>query len=249
MLDPKSPTVEITINGRDFAIKQSPGILQSSREGGTTGAALWRTSIRFAGWLASPKNALFEHGIFDGASTVLELGAGIAGLTSAVLAPRVQRVVATDQQYALKLLRDNFQDNAPASGKGKKEAKHAPVNIDVAALDWETDCVPGFLAGHGLSIGVEAVVACDCVYNYALVKPLTQTCVEICRARGEYDAETGESRATMVIVAQQLRQPEVFEEWMKTFMQDFKVWRLPAEMLSQDLGEGSGFCVHIAVLK
>jgi len=249
MLDPKSPTVEVTINGRDFNIKQSPGILQSSREGGTTGAALWRTSVRFAEWLASTKNALFHHGVLGPESTVMELGAGIAGLTSSVLASRVRRVVATDQQYALKLLKENVQTNAPAPNRGKKGARQAPGIVDVAPLDWETDSIPGFLASHGLKFGVDAVLACDCVYNYALIKPLTQACIDICRARQENGAESsGDARPTIVIIAQQLRQPEVFEEWMETFIQHFKVWRLPAEMLGQDLGEGSGFCVHVAVL-
>lgn len=250
MLDPKSPTVEVTVNGRDFTITQSPGILQSSRAGGTTGAALWRTSVRFADWLASPTNALFVHGLLGNESTVMELGAGIAGLTSSVLASRVQRVVATDQQYALKLLKENLQANTPVSGKGKKQAKQASPSVDVAALDWETDSVPGFLTSHNLASGVDAVLACDCVYNYALIKPLAQACADICRARKERDDDDAvQLRPTVVIIAQQLRQPEVFEEWMETFMRDFRVWRLPTATLGQDLGEGSAFCVHLAVLE
>lgn len=246
MLDPKSQTVEVTIGGRDFSIKQSPGVLQSYREGGTTGAALWRTSVRFAEWLATERNTFFQHGVLGSDSTVLELGAGIAGLTSSVLASRVRKVVATDQQYALKLLKENIETNAPRA-KATKHARHSEV-VEVAALDWETDSIHGFLATHGLTSGVDAIVACDCVYNYALIKPLAEACTEICQAR-QQDGQENILRPTVVLIAQQLRQPEVFEEWLETFMRSLRVWRLPAEILGQNLAESSGFCVHFAALK
>lgn len=38
MVDPKASTLDITIAGRDLTIEQSPSLLASSREGGTTGA-------------------------------------------------------------------------------------------------------------------------------------------------------------------------------------------------------------------
>jgi hypothetical protein len=37
-VDPKAQSLAITVAGRDFTIYQSPGILASSRAGGTTGA-------------------------------------------------------------------------------------------------------------------------------------------------------------------------------------------------------------------
>lgn len=37
-IDPKSTTLELTINGQDLTITQSPGVLSSNRAGGTTGA-------------------------------------------------------------------------------------------------------------------------------------------------------------------------------------------------------------------
>ena len=248
MLDPKSQTVEVTIHGRDLTIKQSPSILQSNREGGTTAAALWRTSVRFTEWLASPKNALFEHGVLGAESTVIELGAGIAGLTSSVLASRVRRVVATDQQYALKLLRENVGSNAPVLPKGKKSSRQHVGTVDVVALDWETDSIPSFLAKQDLVSGVDAIVACDCVYNYALIQPLIQACADICKSRQEHQADGEQATPTAVIVAQQLRQPDVFEQWLEAFVEDFMVWRLPEAILGPDLGESSGFCVHAALL-
>ena len=38
MIDPKATDLELTVNGRDYTITQSPGILSSNRAEGTTGA-------------------------------------------------------------------------------------------------------------------------------------------------------------------------------------------------------------------
>lgn len=42
-IDPKAPTLDLTIAGRDLVIHQSPGILSSNRAGGTTGAGTYPT--------------------------------------------------------------------------------------------------------------------------------------------------------------------------------------------------------------
>ena len=105
MLDPKADRIDLTVRGRDFTLTQSPGLLQSDSEGGTTGAAIWATSVRVAQWIADPENALFKHNVLGHTSSVLELGSGISGVVGCVLAPRVQRLVLTDQQYTLKLLK------------------------------------------------------------------------------------------------------------------------------------------------
>lgn len=38
MLNPRAPSVEISINGNEYTIHQSPSLLSSHRAGGTTGA-------------------------------------------------------------------------------------------------------------------------------------------------------------------------------------------------------------------
>jgi hypothetical protein len=254
MINPKAASIDLTIHGRDFTLTQSPGLLQSNREGGTTGAAIWATSVRFAQWIASPDNILFKHGILDASSHVLELGSGISGLLGCVLSPRVQNIILTDQQYTLKLLKDNVTANVVASsGKGKGRAKgtnlnRSGANIAVEALDWETDAIAPFLASNGLETGADVVLACDCIYNYALIEPFTQACADICRVR-QQSSELDESKPTVCVVAQHLRQPDVFEEWAEVFMRKFHTWRIPSEMLGEGLGEGSGFCVHVALLK
>ena len=39
-VDPKAKTLEITVAGRDVTIHQSPGMLESKRKEGTTGAGV-----------------------------------------------------------------------------------------------------------------------------------------------------------------------------------------------------------------
>jgi predicted nicotinamide N-methyase len=209
MLDPRAKTVDITIAGRDYIMEQSPGLLQSDRSGGTTGAAVWRTSISVAEWLASPGNVLFQADILDLTSTVLELGSGISGLTACVLATRVKSFVATDQQYALKLLRSNIDANLSDKTRVKKSAKSRSAqtaDIRTLALDWETDDVASFLSTNALADGLDVVLASDCIYNYALIEPLSQTYVDICRARRNVYASGESTRPTICVIAQQLRQ-------------------------------------------
>nr|POE87965.1 hypothetical protein CFP56_11194 [Quercus suber] len=108
MLDPSAATLDLHIGGRDFCVTQSPGLLQSARAGGTTGAAVWQSGVRFAEWLAagdappttaSSRTAGPEHyakalsalGGLDASSVVLELGAGVSGVVGGVLAAQVQR--------------------------------------------------------------------------------------------------------------------------------------------------------------
>ena len=104
----------------------------------------------------------------------------------------------------------------------------------------------------GLQNGVDAVVVCDCVFNYALIQPLVQTCVEICSVRpirAPHAEEAGLSHPSLCIIAQQLRQPEVFREWLQAFMSSFHVWRLPDSVLSDNLQQGSGFVLHAGILR
>lgn len=248
MYDAKADEVELSINGRDFSIQQSPGVLQSRREGGTTGAAVWRACVLFAEWLSWSNNPLFKHGILDSTSKALELGTGISGLVPLVLSSRVQRVIATDQQYALKLLQRNVESNLPVA-RGKSTTLQVKTsNIDILPLDWETDDITSFLISNGLQNGVDAVLVCDCVFNYALIKPLVDTCAEMCRVRSNF-AGRNPFGQTMCIVAQQLRQPDVFEQWLKAFMVSFRVWRVPDELLTAALKAGCGYVVHIGVLR
>lgn len=94
----------------------------------------------------------------------------------------------------------------------------------------------------------EVVLACDCIYNDTLIKPLVQTCVDACKLR-DLDSSKVEKEPTVVIVAQQLRSDEVFESWLREFMRAFRVWRMPDEKLTVELKSDSGFVIHVGILR
>lgn len=262
MLDAKAQVLELTIAGRDLTIHQSPGLLRSDRSTGTTGAVVWEVTPIFAEWIASPTNILFKHDILDSTAEVIELGSGIAGIVGLMLAPLVNRFIFTDQEYVLKTLRFNINENMPSSrpqARSRKQSRNKEHNqilstdshVDVVPLDWEISEVQHCLRSLGYDDStaqgarVNAVLAIDCVFNESLVKPLVDTCRTICRNGCQQDG----TQPSVCIFAQQLRLPEVFELWMKTMMQDFQVWRVPDEALSHELAEQSGFVVHLGVLK
>ncbi|KAK3292227.1 uncharacterized protein B0H64DRAFT_224612 [Chaetomium fimeti] len=134
-------------------------------------------------------------------------------------------------------------------------------------LDWETDAVTAALAGAAAAEtgeregegarrgGFEVVVACDCIYNEALVEPFVATCVDLCKLRRvgaeEAAAEGGPEgeEACVCVVGQQLRDPLVFEAWAVRFARSFHTWRVPDEMLVEGLRANTGFVVHVGVLR
>lgn len=227
---------------------------------------LWRISLSFAEWVSSRYNVLFENDILNSSSTVLELGCGVSGIVALALGPYIGRYIATDQDYTLKLLKQNIADNSTESTESnrqksrrnrnsQKKATKASCNanidnIQVMALDWELDSLhtlPGLLKAGDCNFpaseqdGVDAVLACDCIYNEALIEPFIRTFIDICRLRGD----KAESRSTVCIVAQQLRSPDVFDAWLVAFHNAFHVWRMPDNLLTESLKQGSGFVVHV----
>ena len=72
-VDAKATNLDITIYERDLTIKQSPTLLSSNRDGGTTGAVVWKVTPLFAEWITSECNALFRSSVLDKSSTVLEV--------------------------------------------------------------------------------------------------------------------------------------------------------------------------------
>jgi len=218
---------------------------------------VWSVTPLFAEWIASD-NSLAKNGFLNAGSVVLELGSGVSGIVALSLAPHVKQYIATDQDYVLKLLKQNLDENTKEStthskhkhsskrahsARSVEKKKKATSNIETLVLDWEKDSVatlPSFL-GQTRSdlddpIGVDVLLACDCIYNDALIEPFINTCTHICRLRSRGKME----RPTVCVVAQQLRSAEVFESWLTTFHQSFNVWRLPDELLSEPLKENSG---------
>jgi hypothetical protein len=199
--------------------------------------------------------------VLDSSSAALELGCGISGIIGLALAPLIKSYVLTDQEYVVKLLNENLRENqyqASSSSKGRKSSAKrkrglvAPVhkeesNIIFQPLDWETDEVTPSLTGLDVSRSFDIVIACDCIYNDALIEPLVQTCIDACKLRS---SDFGAGRqSTMCVVAQQLRSAEVFEAWLKAFSKAFRVWRLSDDELIDELKSNSGFVIHLGILK
>ncbi|KAK3503004.1 hypothetical protein B0T13DRAFT_446285 [Neurospora crassa] len=253
IIDPKTTELQLTVAGRELTIHQSPGILSSARAGGTTGA-------------------------------VIELGAGTSAIVGLLLAPRVGRYVLTDQAYVSKLAERNIHENwssvvqqqasfvgsgggqggkgKKGGGKGSKKASTSSTTgeegpgerLVFRALDWEQDTPTSSLA-QPVAASFDLVVACDCIYNEALVDPFVTTCVDICKLRGSSSTTDNGRRPTVVVVAQVLRNSDVFEAWIKRFVQDFRCWRVPDDLMIDGLksegggGGTSGFVVHVGVLR
>lgn len=189
-VDAKATSLEITVDNRDLIIQQSPTLLSSNREGGTTGAVVWKITPLFAQWIASDDNVLFRSAFLDQGSTVLELGSGSSGIVAMALAHRIGRYIATDQEYVFKLLKANIEENYPKRKEpGSSVVKHhgkprvnsggayARSNIDVLALDWESSLISSLpttmdTTSADVSTFISAVIACDCVYNESLSKAL-----------------------------------------------------------------------------
>ncbi|KAI1819493.1 hypothetical protein F4861DRAFT_137083 [Xylaria intraflava] len=257
-VDPHATTIDLTIAGKDYTIHQSPTIL--NRPGSTTGAVVWKITPLIASWLSSLDNPLWTTRTLSSSSSILELGCGISGIVGLALSPLVSHYVLTDQTYVARLVEKNLEENLspqkkPASQKrkGKSSSASNPVNLCFKPLDWELDEVTSSLTGSASVASFDAVIACDCIYNETLIKPLVQACVDACglRRRGE---DTGAQSAeacgpTVCLIAQQLRDPEIFEGWIKEFNKWFRVWRLPEEALSKELRADTGFVVHIGILK
>ncbi|KAH7072370.1 putative methyltransferase-domain-containing protein [Paraphoma chrysanthemicola] len=244
-IDSQASTLEVSVGGNDLTIHQSRGLLTSDRKSGTTGAVVWNVTPRFASWISSPTNFLSTSSLLTPSSTILELGAGVSGIVALALGPKVAHYTATDQDYVLKLLRQNIAENIdtvfPKQKKHGSKAKNKPSpaqdgRISCMELDWETDAVSNLQP-------VDLVIACDCIYNESLVEPLNSTCAAICRLQQDAD------KPTICLIAQQLRSPDVFEAWLKSFHEMFVVWQVPDKLLDEGLREGSGFVVHVGVVR
>lgn len=166
----------------------------------------------------------------------------------------------TDQTYVARLVEKNLEENLVPQQKRTSQKRKgklsvaAPANLRFTTLDWELDEVTASLTGSADVTSFDAVIACDCIYNETLIEPLVQTCADAC-ALGQRDSQENGARGdedatpTLCLVAQQLRDPEIFEGWIKAFSRRFRVWRVPEEALSEELRANTGFVVHIGVLK
>ncbi|ETI20509.1 hypothetical protein G647_08546 [Cladophialophora carrionii CBS 160.54] len=248
-VDSKTHVLEVEIAGRDYTIRQSPGLLNSHREEGTTGAVLWKITPLVAAWLASTPPLLAD--VLHQDAIVVELGCGVAGLIGLVLARFVQCYILTDLDYVLKHVKENIAANAATLGNKQKATKKRGGQKETAAdhvlrmlpLDWERDNARNLETVMPAGSAIDLLLLCDCVYNEYLVTALVQTCADACRLG------SSRTKATVVLIAQQLRADAVFELFLDSLMREFDVWRVPDAHISAELRPGSGYAVHLAMLK
>lgn len=225
---------------------------------------LWKITPLFAEWLSSPSNILLNTILATStSSSIIELGCGISPLNALSLSPKVSRYVLTDQPYVQKLVLQNLAENKLTAKGGsrpnKKAGNKSPspsssyntvADIHFQVLDWETSQVTPSLTNSSSVSSFDAIIACDCVFNYALIQPFVQTCADICKLRQSDSLLEGKQFSPcLCIVAQQLRNDDVFNSWLVAFKEHFRVWRIPGEMMPAALRPEAGFVVHIGILK
>lgn len=240
-VDSSAVNLDVDVGKRTYTIRQSPGLLQSDRAAGTTGAVLWKVTPLVASWLSSTDNFLWELGWLRSDCTVIELGCGVSGLVALSMAPLLSSgsYVLTDQAYVMKLLRQNLSLNQPGHGHGKLPRQR--LQVQTLTLDWETDAASNIAALLGMERKVDLIVACDCIYNEYLIRPLVSTCALLCALRADEPMKTG------LLIAQQLRSEVVLQTWLEEMLKSFVVFRVPADLLPEELRKG--YVVHVAILR
>ncbi|KAF9869538.1 hypothetical protein CkaCkLH20_12931 [Colletotrichum karsti] len=278
-IDPKATTLSLTLADRDFTIHQSPTVLSSTRAGGTTGAVLWKITPLFATYLSSPtspftqiftpSSTILELGCGISPLTALLLAPRVSRyiLTDQ---PYVSRMIhqnleanplpsssSSSKQSSSSRRRKGGGGTTGSSSNAAGSGSGSGGTIEFRSLDWELDTPTPDLTGSPSARSFDAVVCCDCIYNEALVDPLVSTTADLARLRlraaqedlEEAGAEPERSEPCLCIVAQQLRSPDVFEEWAKAFHERFRVWRVPDDLLPEGLRIESGFVVHVGILR
>ena len=265
MVDSKARVLDVNVAGQDYSLTQNLGILQSTRAGGTTGGAVWRSSVAMSGWLASPHSLLtMLTQLSDrlAGSAVVELGCGISPLLALTVHDRAARYIATDQEYILAHFKRNIADNMQTEKLNTMQRRNqvrrpltAP-RIETLALDWETHHVSKQLGRHlrdfphqgeqETHADIAVLLACDCIFNEHLIEPFVQACRAICELQRQLGSGRGD---TLCVTGHQVRCPEVLEQWMSSMMQHFTLSRVKSRYLCDDFAEPSGFVAHLAVLR
>ncbi|PYH77906.1 hypothetical protein BO82DRAFT_395063 [Aspergillus uvarum CBS 121591] len=154
--------------------------------------------------------------------------------------------------------------------KQQQQQSTSSPNITFTSLDWELDIAGSLKASVGLEDpdidddneeekevdrGFDLLVSCDCIYNDALVAPFVRTCADISRLRPIYTTDShgagrrGSRTPTICLIAQQQRSPEVFEAWLQETLRVFRVWRVSDDVLGGSLRSGTGYLVHLLLLR
>ena len=143
--------------------------------------------------MQSPSTALLDAGQLSQMS-VLELGSG-TGILAVLLSPLFRSWTATDVESLLPLIKKNIKRNAPRTST-------AHIQVDELDWTWSEKQVFKFYgldhANHNLLLAV------DCLFNEALVKPFVNTLNQV--------------NVEAVLIASELRSPEVLRLFLKEWL-------------------------------
>lgn len=132
----------LVVNGRQVDLEEGESVVGFD----STGSILWDASQTLLDWI-------IEHRDLD-LSVVLELGGGTGALSIALAWAGAGKIVCTDLEHALPLLRRNVAKN------------NVSEIVSVAAL---------VLGNEAPRIGATLVIASDVVYSSAMIGPLCAT--------------------------------------------------------------------------
>lgn len=190
----KTDVVELEICGTQFTIQQS--VSQLNSDASSTGFMVWDLSLVFSEWL-------MRYGL---SGLVIELGCGISGINSCLLAnsPKIDKVVSTDQFHILKLLRKNIESNYQGNCRHK---------IETCCFDWEDIEQGEFNLSQVVRNGQKPnfIIGCDVVYNDYLVRPLVSTLVRL------------SDDTTVILIAIQIRLIDNLELFLTELLDHFDV--------------------------
>ncbi|SCW04173.1 LAFE_0H07690g1_1 [Lachancea fermentati] len=208
----------------------------------TTGYVAWSTTPFFLRWLLySQSGSCFTQGanlkMEDGSylqippmfSTrkehdfyyILELGSGVAGILSTVLANYVEKFVCTDQKALLSGLKRNITDNideiylrnveSTTLGSCTTRKTTSKVLFDIVSLDWET-FKPDAGKVDSLLLpsrsGTIYILAMDVVYNDFLIDPFLKT------LHGLMSLYSRLGNTVRSIIGIQLRDQDILQEFL-----------------------------------
>ncbi|KAG7691837.1 hypothetical protein KL949_005336 [Ogataea haglerorum] len=207
--------VRVAVGDDEYLVQQSVSAFNSSNRDGTTGFVAWSTSKMVAEWLLQPSNAVFDA---MRNSRVVELGSGVSGLLACSVGQKCSHYVCTDQQGVMKLLKKNISRNGGAfesstiATKNTSRRRNVP-RIDAVAFDWEHSSPEAVL--ELVQEYPDFIITCDTIYNPYLIPHLVRA------------AETLAGPQTGILVAVQLRESSLLNDFLVHAVDRFRVYRVP----------------------
>lgn len=238
-IDRESDRVYVTLpNDPVYSLEISQSLSQLSSNSSSTGFVCWKTGQLVVDWIVCEKKCPFyQHFQHSKDLDVLELGAGVNGVSGSILGPLSRRYVCSDQKPLLKLLKQNILENATGSFNSSslnQSSSKTSSTIEVVEFDWEF--VEKGLNNYYLvtenNNRPDLVVAFDTIYNEYLIEPFLHT------------LSTVMAPQTVCVLGIHMRDDITLESFLhKTIQHGFNIRCVPSEMLTDELKKG--FVIYI----